>query len=200
MIQRKKKLIFFQIILFTIGLSIIIYTYYFKKEKNSGIISLDNLEKVDNKLKESQGLGEDVFLNIKYSGLDLAGNRYILIAKEAVTNKINEELLDMKFVEVTFYFKDDTTLNVKSNAGLYNNKTLDMIFTGNVVAKYEGSKLTAQKADYSNSKSFLTISDNVIVTDDKGVIAADKLLFDIKKQNLKIVSINKKINANINLK
>ena len=66
MIQRKKKLIFFQIILFTIGLSIIIYTYYFKKEKNSGIISLDNLEKVDNKLKESQGLGEDVFLNIKY--------------------------------------------------------------------------------------------------------------------------------------
>ena len=59
-----------------------------------------------------------------------------------------------------------------------------MIFTGNVSAVYEGSKLTAQKADYSNSKSFLTISDNVIVTDDKGVIAADKLLFDIKKQNL----------------
>ena len=151
-------------------------------------------------MKESQDLDEDVFLNIKYSGLDLAGNRYILLAKEAVANKTNEELLDMKFVEVTFYFKDDTTLNVKSDSGLYNNKTLDMIFTDNVSAVYEGSKLTAQKADYSNSKSFLTISDNVIVTDDKGVIAADKLLFDIKKQNLNIVSINQKINANINLK
>ena len=200
MIQRKKKLIFFQIILFTIGLGIIIYTYYFKKEKNNEIISFDNIKKIDNKLKESQDLDEDVFLNIKYSGLDLAGNRYILLAKEAVANKTNEELLDLKFVEVTFYFKDDTTLNVKSDSGLYNNKTLDMIFTGNVSAVYEGSKLTAQKADYSNSKSFLTISDNVIVTDDKGVIAADKLLFDIKKQNLNIVSINQKINANINLK
>ena len=64
MIQRKKKLIFFQIILFIIGLSIIIYTYYFKEEKNSEIISFDNIKKVDNKLKESQNLGEDVFLNI----------------------------------------------------------------------------------------------------------------------------------------
>ena len=200
MIQRKKKLIFFQIILFIIGLSIIIYTYYFKEEKNSEIISFDNIKKVDNKLKESQNLGEDVFLNIKYTGLDLAGNRYILLAKEAITNKANEELVDMKFVEVTFYFKDETTLNVSSNAGLYNNKTLDMIFRDNVVATYEGSKLTAQKADYSNSKSFLTVSDNVIVTDNKGVISADKLLFDIKKQNLNIVSINNKINANINLK
>ena len=200
MIQRKKKLIFFQIILFIIGLSIIIYTYYFKEEKNSEIISFDNIKKVDNKLKESQNIGEDVFLNIKYTGLDLAGNRYILLAKEAITNKANEELVDMKFVEVTFYFKDETTLNVSSDAGLYNNKTLDMIFRDNVVAIYEGSKLTAQKADYSNSKSFLTVSDNVIVTDNKGVISADKLLFDIKKQNLNIVSINNKINANIDLK
>ena len=200
MIQRKKKLIFFQIILFTIGLSIIIYTYYFREEKNSEIISFDNIKKVDNKLKASQDLGEDVFLNIKYTGLDLAGNRYILLAKEAITNKANEELVDMKFVEVTFYFKDETTLNVSSDAGLYNNKTLDMIFRDNVVAIYEGSKLTAQKADYSNSKSFLTVSDNVIVTDNKGVISADKLLFDIKKQNLNIVSINNKINANIDLK
>ena len=34
----------------------------------------------------------------------------------------------MKFVEAIFYFKDDTVLNVKSNEGIYNNKTLDMKF------------------------------------------------------------------------
>ena len=198
--QRKKKLIIIQIVFFAIGLSVIMYTYIFKEKKNSEIILLENVKKIDEQLKKNQELTEDVFFNIKYSGLDLAGNRYILLAKEATARKTNEELVDMKFVEVTFYFKDDTTLNVKSNSGLYNNKTLDMIFKDNVEALYEGSRLTAGKADYSNSNSFLTISDNVRVVDNKGVVAADKLLFDIKKQNLNIVSVNNKINANINLK
>ena len=198
--QRKKKLIIIQIVFFAIGLSIIMYTYIFKEKKNSEIISLENVKKIDEQFKKNQNLTEDVFFNIKYSGLDLAGNRYILLAKEAIARKANEELIDMKFVEVTFYFKDDTTLNVKSNSGIYNNKTLDMIFIDNVEALYEGSRLTAGKADYSNSNSFLTISDNVRVIDDKGIVAADKLLFDIKKQNLNIVSVNNKINANINLK
>ena len=200
MINRNKKLIIIQLIFFLIGLSVVVYTYYLKEEKQNEIVSLENIKKIDDQLKQSQNNDEDVFFNIKYSGLDLAGNRYILLAKEAKNSKINEELVDMKFVEVTFYFKDDTILNVKSNSGLYNNKTLDMIFKENVVALYEGSKLTAEKADYSNSNSFLTISDNVVIIDDKGVVAADKLLFDIKKQNLNIVSVNNKINANINLK
>ena len=43
----------------------------------------------------------------------------------------------MKFVEAKFYFKDDTVLQVKSDFGIYNNKTLDMNFKGNVIASYE---------------------------------------------------------------
>ena len=42
---------------------------------------------------------------------------------------------------------------------------------------------------------------DVIVTDQKGVVTADRLLFDIKKQNLNIISLNNnKINARINMK
>ena len=107
----------------------------------------------------------------------------------------------MKFVEVNFYFKDGTILNVTSDKGIYNNKTLDMEFDRNVEAVYEGSNLFAEKANYSNSKSFLEISENVVVSDPKGTIAADKLFFDIKKQNLNIISFNNnKINANVNVK
>ena len=106
----------------------------------------------------------------------------------------------MVLISLLIFFTFSTTLNVKSSSGLYNNKTLDMIFKDNVEALYEGSRLTAGKADYSNSNSFLTISDNVRVVDNKGIVSADKLLFDIKKQNLNIVSVNNKINANINLK
>ena len=107
----------------------------------------------------------------------------------------------MKFVEVTFYFKDGTVLNVFSDEGEYNNKTLDMIFEKNVKAFYENSELLADKANYSNVNSFLTISNNVVVSDQRGTLVADKLLFDIKNQNLNIISFNNnKINAKVDLK
>ena len=106
----------------------------------------------------------------------------------------------MKIVEAVFYFKDDTILYVKSNNGVYNNKTLDMKFENEVQAKYEGSELFAEKADYSNSESYLSIYDNVRINDIRGNLIADKLLFDITKQKLDITSFNKgKINANVNL-
>ena len=59
----------------------------------------------------------------------------------------------MKFVEANFYFKDNTVLNVLSDKGTYNNKTLDMIFDENVKAKYEGSGLLLTR-HHSNSKVF----------------------------------------------
>ena len=76
-----------------------------------------------------------------------------------------------------------------------------MIFSKNVEAFYEGSKLFAQKAEYSNSESYLIISDGVKIRDVKGNMIADELLFDIKKKTLNIASFNDgKINANVTLK
>ena len=107
----------------------------------------------------------------------------------------------MKYVDAIFYFKDDTVLKLSSKSGIYNNNTLDMSFRDDVKATYQNSKLFAGRADYSNQKSFLTITENVIIDDIKGKMFADKLLFDIKKQQLSISSINNnKINANISLK
>ena len=201
MTDRIKKLRIIQISLLVIGCMIIFFTYSqlsFSKKEN--IISQVNKEKID-KISVNQEQNNDVFFNIEYSGLDLAGNRYILKSDEAYNSKISEKLVNMKNVKAIFYFKDGTILNVTSDTGLYNNETLDMNFKGNVKAIYKGSNLFAQKAVYSNSKSFLTISDNVIIKDIRGTVFADKLLFDIKKQELNIASFEEnKINANVNLK
>jgi len=201
MIRRKKNLILAQITLFILGVIIIIYTYYGGQKSDKQIISSENQKIIMDNLDNQEGTVDDVFYNIKYSGIDLAGNRYVLSSKEAINNKDNSDLVNMKSVEVNFYFKDDTVLNVFSNKGVYNNKTLDMAFEENVKAFYEGSELFAEKAYYSNLNGFLTISDNVTVKDQKGTLVADKLLFDIKKQNLNIISFNNnKINAKIDLK
>ena len=76
-----------------------------------------------------------------------------------------------------------------------------MSFFGDVKASYEDSRLFAQKAEYSNSKSYLEISEKVKINDTKGTMVADKLFFDIKKQTLNIAAFeDKKVNTNIIVK
>ncbi len=200
--DRKRKLRIIQICLLLLGSLIISYTYVdFDKNKESKIIPKDKQEIIKKQLDSKNESGQDIFYNIEYTGLDLSGNRYILKAKEAFNNKSNIEIVNMNEVEAIFYFKDDTELYVWSDSGVYNNKTLDMSFKKNVRAVYEGSELFSQKADYSNSESFLIISEKVKIKDFRGTILADKLLFDIKKQKLNIASFNDgKINANVELK
>ena len=201
MIDRKKKIKIIQLSLLVVGSLILFLTYANKSDSpKENIVSKEIQERIKN---QNTNLPEnsDIFYNIEYSGLDLAGNRYILKSKEAFNEKNNQEIVQMKFVEAFFYFKDDTVLEVKSDYGIYNNKTLNMNFKKNVKAIYEGSELFAQEAEYSNVESFLTIADKVRVNDSKGTMFADKLLFDIKKKKLNIASFNdNKINANINLK
>ena len=201
MIDRKKKIKIIQLSLLVVGSLILFLTYANKSDSpKENIVSKEIQERIKN---QNTNLPEnsDIFYNIEYSGLDLAGNRYILKSKEAFNDKNNQEIVQMKFVEAFFYFKDDTVLEVKSDYGIYNNKTLNMNFKKNVEATYEGSELFAQEAEYSNVESFLTITDQVSVKDSKGTMFADKLLFDIKKKKLNIASFNdNKINANINLK
>ena len=188
MINRKKRLRVIQLGLLFFGILIIYFTYSelnLSKEKSS-IKPKEELKSFFSENDEAI----DIFYNIEYSGIDMAGNRYILKSLEAYNNKNKQELVKMKSVEAVFYFKDDTMLYVWSDKGLYNNKTLDMVFEDNVKSIYNESELFANKAEYSNSLGYLRISDKVKVKDTRGTMFADELIFDIKNQKLKIASEN----------
>ena len=103
----------------------------------------------------------------------------------------------MEGVTSYFYFKDETTLIVKSDFGKYNNNTLDIEFK-KYLSRIWKSSIQAQSARYSNSTGFLTVSDNVKVRDIQGSLVADKLIFDIKKQTLNIETFNNdRISVNV---
>jgi lipopolysaccharide export system protein LptA len=75
-----------------------------------------------------------------------------------------------------------------------------MQFSENVKAKYEGSELYAENAEYSNTQSFLKIANNVKIKDLRGNMIADELIFDIKDKKLNISSFgNNKINTKLKL-
>ena len=195
MIERKKKLRITQFFLLIFGLLIIYLTYYNKEISNTDLAVSEQVEKT---LKDEDDDG--LFFNIEYTGLDLRGNRYLLKSKKAHLDELRPEIVYMDNVHAIFYFKDNTILYIWSDKGVYNNKNFDMKFSNNVRAEYMDSKLFAEKANYSNTENYLSIYENVRINDIRGNLIADKLLFDIKKQNLAITSFNDgKINANVKL-
>tara|TARA_B100001057_G_scaffold425103_1_gene448285 strand:- start:81 stop:686 length:606 start_codon:yes stop_codon:yes gene_type:complete len=188
--DRKKKLRIYQVIFLISGVIIILFTYLNKKDLSERkLISNDLQKKIEKKSKNQASASSNIFYNVKYSGLDLEGNRYTILANESTNSEIDFNLIKMKKVFVTFYFKDNTQLKITSNEGDYNNKTLDIIFRKNVKANYEGSQLYADRAEFSNSNNFLTVSENVKIVDSKGIMFADNLKLDIKENTLNINSL-----------
>ena len=196
MIERTKKLRITQFFLLIFALLIIYLTYYNKEIDNTDLM---DSRQINETLKEDKE-DEDLFFNIEYTGLDLRGNRYLLKSEKARLDELRPEIVYMDIVHAIFYFKDNTILYIWSDKGVYNNKNFDMKFSNNVKAEYLDSKLFAEKANYSNTENYLSIYENVRINDKRGNLIADKLLFDIKKQNLAITSFNDgKINANVKL-
>ena len=202
MTSRKKNIITVQLILLFAALILLFFTYTnFSENSENKIFTQDVKSKIDKQIKNEKQSSANVFYDIEYSGLDLAGNRYILKAKEAANDDSVEGLLNLKFVNAFFYFKNNKILTISSDKGLYNNKTFDMTFEENVYGIYEESTLLSEKAQYFNSKNILIVTENVKVNDIRGEILAEKLVFDIEKNTLDISSAkNRKVNANIKIK
>ena len=200
--SRKQKLRIFQILFLITGVIIIFFTFLQSNKFQKEQIISDNLQKKIDKEISIQGSDKSsTFYNVKYSGLDLEGNRYTISSKKAVNSDTNENVVNMTGVFAVFYFKDNTELNILSNKAIYNNKTLDIKFEDSVKCLYENSELYAGSAEFLNSKNSLSVSNNVKITDSKGTIFADKLTFDIKNKTLNITSLNENtIKSKINYK
>ena len=151
--DRKKKLRFAQFFLLVLASLVIFFTYYKENTNlNNKIVNKENIKNVKKQLSNENPTNKNLFYNVEYSGLDLTGNRYVLKSEEAYSEIEDQSKVFMTNVNANFYFKDNTTLIVKSEKGEYNNESLDMIFFGKVKANYQGSSMMASKAEYSNTK------------------------------------------------
>ena len=200
--SRRERLRIFQILFLITGVSVIFFTFLQSNKFQKEQIISDNLQKtIDKEISKQNSNQDSTFYNVKYSGLDLEGNRYTISSKKAVNSVADENVVNMSEVRAVFYFKDNTELNISSNEAIYNNKTLDIKFLNSVECYYENSILYAGSAEFLNSKNSLSVSDNVKIIDSKGTIYADKLTFDIKNKTLNITSLNENtIKSKINYK
>ena len=145
---------FIQMSLLLLALFLIFFTYFFNLKKKQPSTNLDQTKTI-----ESDGREENVantFSNVEYSGLDQNGNRFVIGSKYADFATDRPNVIRMKQILCTFYFKDGTRLAIQSSTGIYNSVTGDMEFTGgNVKMNYLENILFAEKASFFNMKNEL---------------------------------------------
>ena len=175
MISRKKSLFLIQLTIFLAASFMILNTYRDKNEEKKDLV----------KLKTESNNNVNSFTDVEYTGFDLNGNRYELNAANADFKTEKPELINMQEVIAKFYLKDDTVLTVTSNAGIYNNVTLDMDFKENVKAEYLTHTLLSDLLSYSNLDGKLISTGNVKGKSvDRGEFSADNVEYDLSDKTL----------------
>ena len=186
--------------IFLIAIALIFATYYDKDKKTVTNSKINESAQLSENKKDAEN-ESTIFYNLEYKGFDLNGNRYSITSKEAETNLEQKDLVYMRGVKTTFYFKNGEVLEIWSDNGVYNSENFDMNFSDNVKAKYLDSELYSNNASYTNASNILIVSGNVEIYDKKGKIFAEELNLDIANKKLNFTALaNEKVNASLNLK
>ena len=82
----------------------VFFTYYNKNnvsdlKKTSDLVEQNSSDTLEN----DQNI--NTFENIEYKGIDLNGNRYVIMSEKASFDVNKPELIDMKIMSAIFYFK-----------------------------------------------------------------------------------------------
>ena len=78
-------------------------------------------------------------------------------------------------VSIIFFDKNNKKIFLKSEKGFLNTKTHDMIFSDNVVVRYETSTLKTDKLHYNKKKHIIYSDTHVKLTKENSVIEADSM-------------------------
>ena len=190
MSNRKKNIFFIQLVIFLIATVLLYNTYSNKTKKTKSFVKIEAETSADT----------NSFTDIEYSGFDLAGNRYVLKAKQANFKTETQEIINMEVVLAKFYLKDETVLTVVSDEGIFNNITRDINFNKNVKADYLTHVLFSNLLSYSNTNAKLIATGDVRGESlEKGEFSADSVEYNLADKNLILSMINKK-QVNVKIK
>lgn len=184
-------------IFFIFFFPVILLTGYFKFIKDNTSVDNDKLNEATNVAIEDDSNNSNIIKNIKHVSKDLKGNEYIVEALEGEINLSNTDIMYLKDVTATIKIKDDRDIVlITSNFAQYNIQSYDTIFSENVIVNYSENKMTGEYLDFSLINNLLTISENVIYTNNENILKADIAEMNIKSKDTKIFMFEnyKKIN------
>ena len=180
--QKQKKA---QIILTSIGLILLLITYfyypYMKKVKftDNQVVQKDG----SNTLDIDQGTS---FENVKYEGLYQINNTFSVMSEKAHILNKEPEIVYMTNMHVILYLDNGRIVNILSNKGRYNKVTYDCFFEDDVRATDEETKIFSDNLDLLATEDSVKIYNNVIVNYPEAFLRADKIDYDFLTKYFKV--------------
>jgi len=180
--QKQKKT---QIILTSIGLILLLITYFYYPY-------MQKVKFTDNQVVQKDGSNTpDIdqgtsFENIKYEGLYQINNTFSVMSEKAHILNKEPDVVYMTNMHVILYLDNGRIVNILSNKGRYNKVTYDCFFEDDVRATDEETKIFSDNLDLIATEDSVKIYNNVIVNYPEASLRADKIDYDFATKYFKV--------------
>ena len=180
--QKQKKT---QIILTSIGLILLLITYFYYPY-------MQKVKFTDNQVVQKDGSNTpDIdqgtsFENVQYEGLYQINNTFSVMSEKAHILNKEPNIVYMTNMHVILYLDNGRIVNILSNKGRYNKVTYDCFFEDDVRATDEETKIFSDNLDLLATEDSVKIYNNVIVNYPEAFIWADKIDYDFLTKYFKV--------------
>ena len=191
----KKKQLTAQVLLTSIGVILILLTYFYYPY----LINKDNAVKdksVMKNLDEGEIINDDQstsFESVEYEGLYNFNEPFSVRSENAYILDKEPDIVYMTNMHVTLYLKDNRTINIISDKGKYNKITHDCFFKENVEATDEETIIFADNLDMLATENFVKIYHKVKLNNPSGSLRADQIDYDFETQYFKVSMFDEKV-------
>ena len=183
--QMKKKQRGIQFILVSIGLFLIIATYFYypsiKKDKilKDQSVNKDpqNVERIDE---------STYFENLEYKGLYNLDKPFRVKSEKAHILIDDPDIVYMKNMHVILYLSENRIVEITSLKGRYNKKNYDCFFDQDVHATDGETVITANNIDLLASENIMKVYNNVTLDNTTSSLQADKIDYNFQTKYFKV--------------
>ena len=181
----KKKQQKAQLFLISIGLLLILLTYFYYPymEKNKLLKDQSAREDLEKTLEDSP---LTAFENIEYQGLYDLDKPFSVRSEKAHILDEEPDIVYMTNMNVVLYLKDERIVRIISNRGRYNKATYDCFFEEDVRATDGETKIFSENLDLLATENFVKIYNSVKLNHSTGSLRADKIDYDFETKYFKV--------------
>jgi len=174
-----------QLVLISIGLLLILLTYFYYPYMNKDKLLEDQFVREDlEKILDDDNF--TTFENVEYEGLYNLNEPFSVKSEKAYILDIEPDIVYMSDMHVILYLKDERTVNIISDKGKYNKITNDCFFEENVKATDGETIIFADNLDLLATENFVKVYNKVRLNHPTGSIRADRIDYDFETKYFKV--------------
>ena len=181
-----------QITLVSIGLILIMATYFYYPYTKKNKIIKDQTQQED--LQEKTGDSKRTFFkNVEYKGQYDLDKHFTIESEEAHILNEEPDIVYMNNMNVLLYLSDGRIVNIISKRGKYNKETYDCFFEDEVKATEGETIIFANNLDLIATENYAAIYNSVRLNYPTGSLQADKVDYDFETKLFKISMFDDKM-------